>query len=216
MSIVIADDHPLVRSALKEAVRRVAPEAEIVEAQSVNEARQVLADKGARLLLLDLHMSDSDGFAGLVAFRQDFPALPVIVVSAHEELETVNRAMAFGASGYVPKSLAMPRIAEAINAVLAGDIWTPLAGAQPEYAPPDGAVLEDVDRLASLTPAQLRVLVGLSLGRLNKQIAYDMGISEATVKAHVTAVFRKLGVINRTQAVLAAKALQLAPVSTPP
>ena len=201
--ILIADDHPLFRDALSAAVRRMHADVEIAEAATLAEARSALERTAPGLLLLDLHMEDSQGFAGLIGIRHDWPALPVVVVSASEDPSVIRRAIEFGASGFIPKSSDLPTICAAIEAVLSGDVWTPAAIAQdPE---PDA----ETSRLATLTPAQLRVLIGLKQGRLNKQIAYDMGISEATVKAHVTAVFRKLGVINRTQAVLAAEALDV-------
>lgn len=200
-AIVIADDHPLFRNALSTAVRRVRPDATLHEASTLGQARGLLSADVA-LLLLDLHMDDSDGLAGLIAIRHDFPAIPVMVVSASEGQGVIGRAIAFGAAGYVPKSSPLEVICQAVDAVMAGDIWTP-------PVPEDVTSGRDgeLGRIASLTPAQLRVLIGLREGRLNKQIAFDMGITEATVKAHVTAVFRKLGVSNRTQAVLAADAL---------
>lgn len=205
-TIVIADDHPLFRDALAAAVRRVVPEAAIQTASCLTQARDALG-ADVHLLLLDIHMADSDGLAGLVAIRHDHPALPVVVVSASEGASVQARAIAFGAAGFIPKSTGLDRLCAALEAVLAGEIWAPLPDRA--AADPGAPDTEALARLASLTPAQLRVLIGVRDGRLNKQIAYDMGITEATVKAHLTAIFRKLGVINRAQAVRAAEALEI-------
>ncbi|MEO1039680.1 MAG: response regulator transcription factor [Pseudomonadota bacterium] len=203
--VVLADDHPLFRAALTQAVRRAAPSADIVEAGSLQDARAALQAGQTDLLCLDLHMSDSDGFAGLTELRADHPAVPVAVISASQTSGVAARALEFGAAGFIPKTSSLDELCEALSAVLEGEIWAP------EDEGGEDEALENAARLATLTPAQMRVLRGLTAGRLNKQIAYDMSISEATVKAHVTAVFRKLGVINRTQAVLVAQALQVEP-----
>lgn len=203
--VLIADDHPLFRAALTTAVRRARPDARLEEAQTLAELMdQLRADPYVSLTLLDLRMPDCEGFAGLLTLRAEFPAVPVAVVSATEDAEAVRKALAFGAAGYVPKSTSLDTMAEALSALLDGEEWAPALDAP---APADDIAA----RIASLTPSQLRILVGLQKGRLNKQIAYDMGVSEATVKAHMTAIFRKLGVLNRTQAVIAAQALSLEP-----
>jgi DNA-binding NarL/FixJ family response regulator len=198
--ILIADDHPLFRAALATALARAAPEAVIEETASLAGARAALSTGPVDLLLLDLKLSDSEGFAGLAGIRADFPAVPVAIVSASEDDGTVRRALAFGAAGFIPKSATLPDMVEALSAILAGDVWAPV---QTTEAP--DASMEA--RIASLTPAQLKILIGLQRGRLNKQIAFDLGVTEATIKAHLTGVFRKLGVQNRTQAVIAAQAL---------
>lgn len=199
--IVIADDHPLFRAALRSAVEKAAPGAAIEECASLEEARTALTRGPVELLLLDLKLSDSEGFAGLTKIRAEHPAAPVAIVSASEEAATVRKAMALGAAGFIPKSAALPTMIEGITAVLNGDDWAPDAS--------DAMESEAEKRLASLTPSQLKILAGLKEGRLNKQIAFDLGVTEATIKAHLTGVFRKLGVQNRTQAVIAARALDL-------
>lgn len=203
--VLIADDHPLFRSALDRAVRRAVSEYATRHAETLSDALAMLQEIGERtsLALLDIHMPDSQGFAGLIQMRQRWPDIPVIVVSGSETPEVISKAVEFGAAGFIPKSTELPVIVTAIEAVLAGDSWLP-----PDIDLDSGGS-DMAQRLSSLTPAQLKVLTGLSVGRLNKQIAYDMGISEATVKAHVTAILRKLGVVNRTQAVLAAKAMEI-------
>ena len=200
--IVVADDHPLFRAALGSALARAAPGATIEETASLAGAREALGAGPVDLLLLDLKLSDSEGFAGLAEVRGDFPAVPVAVVSASEDGATVRRALAYGAAGFIPKSATLQEMVQALEAILAGDTWSPQIPAADE----DGSMEA---RIASLTPSQLKILIGLQQGRLNKQIAYDLGVTEATIKAHLTSVFRKLGVHNRTQAVIAAQALVL-------
>ena len=201
--IVVADDHPLFRAALRSAVEKAAPGAVIAECASLAEVQAALAEAPTDLLLLDLKLSDSEGMAGLTRIRADHPAVPVAVVSASEEPPTVRRALTLGAAGFIPKSAALPVMVEAITAILSGDSWAPDVGVP---GPEEG----DLEvRIASLTPSQLRILEGLRAGRLNKQIAFDLGVTEATIKAHLTSVFRKLGVQNRTQAVILAQSIDL-------
>ncbi|MBX7526495.1 LuxR C-terminal-related transcriptional regulator [Qipengyuania vesicularis] len=197
--IIIADDHPLFRTALSHAVAKVWPEAEIVEASSAGEARREV-EQGAEALLLDLHMEDSNGLSALMDFRQDFPALPVAIVSASEEVRVYDAASQLGAAAFIPKSASLELMREALSCVREGDSWFPESGGETD---------DDLARIASLTPAQRRILGQLNEGLLNKQIAYELDISEATVKAHITAIFRKLGVVNRTQAVLLAGKLDV-------
>lgn len=200
--IIVADDHPLFRAALEFALARAAPGAVVEETPSLAGAREALARGPVDLLLLDLRLSDSEGFAGLAGVRGDYPTVPVVVVSASEDGATIARALAFGAAGFIPKSATLAEMIEALTAIRAGDGWVPPAAENAEIEPMEA-------RIASLTPSQLRILIGLQQGRLNKQIAFDLGVTEATIKAHLTGVFRKLGVQNRTQAVIAARALSL-------
>lgn len=201
--IIIADDHPLFRAALKSAVERAVPGAELLEFASLAEVEAALSRQVADLVLLDLKLSDSEGMAGLGLIRASFPTVPVAVVSASEEPATVRGALALGAAGFIPKSASLTDMVAAITAIMAGDSWAPDVGeADPEE--------DDIyARLASLTPSQMRILEGLKAGRLNKQIAFDLGVTEATIKAHLTSVFRKLGVHNRTQAVILAQSLDI-------
>ncbi|MFN3591613.1 MAG: response regulator transcription factor [Thermaurantiacus sp.] len=197
--IVIADDHPLFRTALRHAVGKVWPDAEIVEAGSAAAARAALVD-GTDALLLDLHMEDSHGLAALMDFRQDFPALPIIIVSASESPRVYAAAGQLGAAAFIPKSASLDAMREALLAVREGDNWFPETVTAED---------DDLARIASLTPAQRRILGHMHGGLLNKQIAHELGISEATVKAHITAIFRKLGVFSRTQAALVAAKLDV-------
>ncbi|WP_109355451.1 response regulator [Sphingorhabdus sp. EL138] len=201
--IIIADDHPLFRGALCQAVLKLWPQAELVEAETVASARDAVNAEPADLLLLDLHMEDSDGLTALLDFRHDFPALPVVVVSASEESRVVRACQSLGASGFIPKSVDLDVMREALAQIRDGDVWFDADVIDND----DDAIL--FEKLASLTPAQRRILNLVSEGMLNKQIAYQMEISEATVKAHITAIFRKLDVVNRTQAVLVAKQLDV-------
>jgi DNA-binding NarL/FixJ family response regulator len=202
--IIVADDHPLFRAALASALARAAPGALVEETPSLAGAREALARGPVDLLLLDLRLSDSEGFAGLAGVRGDYPAVPVAVVSASEDGATVARALAFGAAGFIPKSATLAEMIEALETIRAGEVWAPATSTVvgTEVEPMEG-------RIASLTPSQLKILIGLQQGRLNKQIAFDLGVTEATIKAHLTGVFRKLGVQNRTQAVIAARALSI-------
>ena len=201
MRVVIADDHPLFRSALAHAVGRVWPEAAIIEASSAAEARAELAEGAAEALLLDLHMADSTGLSVLMDLRQDYPALPIVIVSASEEPRVAAAAAQLGAAGFIPKSASLDAMREGLAAVRDGDGWFPETG--------EAGADDDLARIASLTPAQRRILGGIRQGLLNKQIAYELAISEATVKAHITAILRKLGVNSRTQAVLLAAKLEV-------
>ena len=210
MTILIADDHPLFREALRGAVQRILPEATLHEADSVDALYALVeANADADLLLMDLNMPGAHGFSALVHLRSLHPQLPVVVVSAREEPVVMRRALDHGALGFIPKSADSETIATAVETVLDGERWAPAtAAAAPAMDRDEQAVAQ---RLRELTPQQFRVLQMLGEGRLNKQIAWDLGVSEATIKAHVTAVLRKLGVNNRTQAVLMAGRLAVDP-----
>ena len=202
-TILIADDHPLFREALRGAVQRILPDASLCEADSVDALYGLVeANPDADLLLMDLNMPGAHGFSALVHLRALHPQLPVVVVSAREEPAVMRRALDHGALGFIPKSADSETIGIAVGQVLDGERWAPAAAASaPAMDRDEEAVAR---RLRELTPQQFRVLQMLGEGRLNKQIAWDLGVSEATIKAHVTAVLRKLGVNNRTQAVLMA------------
>ena len=207
--VLIADDHPLYRDALTRAVQGALPGAQVHGAASVPSLLALIeAHPQAELLLMDLHMPGARGFSALAHIRGQHPGLPIMVVSAHEEAAVVRRALAHGASGYLAKSAAVEDIGAAVRAVLEGELWVPIgvAAARTELKPDEAAVAA---RLAELTPQQFRVLGMIAEGLLNKQIAYELGVSEATIKAHMTAIMRKLGVSNRTQVALAASQLAL-------
>lgn len=211
-SIVIADDHPLFRLALSQAVREVVPEARVRETGSLDGVRSALEQEpDTDLVLLDLHMPGSHGLMGLAALRGEHPSVAVAMISAHDDPVTIRRALDYGAAGFIAKRSDMDELRRALTAVLACE----------EYLPPDlreaveGAATPQGDqglaqRLATLTPQQFRVLALVAEGRLNKQIADVLGIQERTVKAHVSAIFDKLEVRNRTQAGVLLRSLELA------
>ena len=197
----------MMRRALAEAVATaLGAEASISEAGSFAEAEKALSRGSIKLLLLDLSMPGMNGFAGLVSLRAAYPDVPIVVVSANEEPSLIRRAIEFGAAGYVPKSVPVATIGEALRAVLAGDIWAPAAASE---LPLNDDTAQIAARLSELTPQQLRVLLLLAEGKHNKQIAFEMDITEATVKFHLSQIFRKLAVQSRTQAVIVAQRLQL-------
>ena len=209
-TLLIADDHPLFREALRGAVARVLPDAQLREAENVDALYQLVeAEPDADLLLLDLNMPGAHGFSALVHLRALHPQLPIVVVSAREEPAVMRRALDHGAIGFIPKSADAKTLGEAISTVLEGDRWAPPAALNAPATAPDEH--DAAHRLRDLTPQQFRVLQMLGSGLLNKQIAFDLGVSEATIKAHVTAILRKLGASNRTQAVLIAGRLALDP-----
>lgn len=207
-TIIIADDHPLFRGALKQAVSGIFTQLRVIEAGSLEEAIASLgSETEVDLVLLDLKMPGVSGFSGLNFLRSQFPAVPVVVVSGTEEPTTIRTCMEFGASGFIPKTTSIEMMNTAIRAVLNGDQWLPHDIGLGQVADKETADL--VRRLASLTPQQMRVLTMLSEGLLNKQIAYELSVSEATVKAHVSAILMKLGVESRTQAVIAAAKIEI-------
>ncbi|WCT75491.1 response regulator transcription factor [Sphingomonas naphthae] len=201
--VLIADDHPLVRDGLRTVISVAFDRCEQFEASSLAEAIEIVEREGDfDLVLLDLNMPGTTGFGGLAAMRERFPSVPVVIVSAAEERGLVRGALAAGAAGFLPKSLRRGAIVDALKLILAGDI----------YVPPFAEALYDEDkeeadirrRIDSLTPQQ-RVVLGLVVvGKLNKQIAYDLDVSMTTVKAHVSAILSKLNVFSRTQAVILA------------
>lgn len=206
--LVIADDHPLFRGALREAVTGLFQNADIAEAGSFDETSKLLEhDDEVDLILLDLTMPGVRGFSGLMYLRAQHPSVPVVVVSANDDPATIRRCMAFGASGFIPKTLGIDQMRDAIGRVLGGGVWIPPDVDLAAGGDADAAAL--MARLATLTPQQVRVLMMLSEGLLNKQIAYELSVSEATVKAHVSAILQKLGVESRTQAVIAAAKIEL-------
>jgi DNA-binding NarL/FixJ family response regulator len=210
--IVIVDDHPLYRAALKGTVSAACAEGEFHEADSVATLFDMLDGlPNVDLLLLDLNLPGAHGFSALAYLRGAHPELPVIVISAMDDSATVHQAMAFGAQGFLSKSADAASILECVRAVLRGDAVLPAGYGNENPELPDSAALDAAERLALLTPQQFRVYGMLCSGRLNKQIAYEMHITEATVKAHMTAIMRKLGAANRTQAVLLATRLTLNP-----
>lgn len=209
--LIIADDHPLFRNALVNAISNTFVTKATVEADCFEGTVQALEQHpDTDMLLLDLHMPGNCGFLGLIQLRKNYPTLPIVVISASDDADVIKRVMSFGASAFVPKSAHPIDIGKALNAVMNGDLWLPEK--YRHLLSPDANDDADLDlaaKVAQLTAQQYKVLYYLTEGWLNKQIAYDLNISEATVKAHMTAIFRKLGVTNRTQVVIQAQRLQL-------
>ncbi len=209
--LLIADDHPLYRLALVQAVRGVMPEAELSEAHDLDAARAALIKyPDTDLVLLDLHMPGSHGLMGLAALRAEHPGVAVVMISAHDDAITIRRALAYGAAGYLTKRADLTELQAGIRAVLDCE----------QYVPPklrdavasariDASDRQNAARLASLSPQQFKVLVRVANGRLNKQIADELNIQERTVKAHMSAIFEKLAVRNRTQAGVLLRTLEL-------
>jgi len=206
-TIIVADDHPLFRAALTQAISDQVDGADVLEAEHLQHLEHQMRSE-VDLVLLDLHMPGANGFSGLIYLRTHFPSVPVVVVSGNEQPIVIHRAMHFGAAGFIPKSSSMTDIIDAVQVVLNGGQWVP-----PDLPAADQAMdAQDskfADQLASLTPQQFKVMVMLTEGLLNKQIAYELSVSEATIKAHVTAILRKLGVYSRTQAVIMASRLRI-------
>lgn len=207
--VVIADDHPLFRNALKQALAACVDGAEVFEAEDLDGARRWLeAHDDIDLVLLDLHMPGSHGLAGLAGLRCQFPAVAVVVVSANEDPGVIRRALDHGAAGFIPKSAGLDVLTEALEAVFDCRTWVPphlhrtVAGMEP-------ADRDLAERIARLTPQQFRVLEMVADGQLNKQIADRLGVQERTVKAHMSEIFARLGVRNRTQAGVAFRRLEL-------
>ncbi|MGF1687781.1 response regulator transcription factor [Photobacterium japonica] len=206
-TIVIADDHPLFRNALFQSVHMAISGATLLEADSLTSLLTLLEkDPEVDLLLLDLKMPGANGMSGLIQLRSQYPDLPIVVISASEETNVIRQVRSHGAFGFIPKSSDMRALIHSLNQVLDGE---------PVFPDGLGEVDDDyhalTERIAALTPQQYKVLSMLSDGLLNKQIAYELNVSEATIKAHMTAIFRKLGVKNRTQAVILLQQMDLTP-----
>jgi DNA-binding NarL/FixJ family response regulator len=203
---LVADDHPMVRDALASALGQAFTGAQFSMAGSLDQAKAALdREPETDAVLLDLDMPGMDGLTGLARLRAEHPTVPIVVVSAAREASVVRRAYEFGASAYIDKSAPLDEIAAIVRAVLDGEI----------FAPPEASTGETfAQRAAQLTPQQWRVLSLMVQGDQNKQIAHKLGVGEATVKAHVTVILRKLGVRSRTQAVIEARGLALPSTET--
>lgn len=199
--IVIADDHPLFRGALKQALAGIDNISNVLEAGDFEGVKSLVIDTDdIDLILLDLSMPGASGLSALISLRGIHPDVPMVVVSGHDDVTTIRRALELGASGFISKSASMEDIRHAVLTVLNGDVASP-AGVDlgVEQDPEISGIIR---RLQSLTPQQTRVLGMLAEGLLNKQVAYELGVSEATIKAHVSAILQKLDVDSRTQAVI--------------
>ncbi|WMT73377.1 response regulator transcription factor [Bradyrhizobium sp. Ash2021] len=203
VSFLIIDDHPLFREALGNAVRMTHPDAQIFEAMSIERALQVLSvNAGIDLALLDLSLPDATGFSGFLRLRENYPRLPVAIVSNDEDRQVIREALTLGAAGYLPKSTSKSELALAIELVLSGSVAVP-KGFAPSSGVTDTNATEALRmRLQELTPQQLRVLGLIRGGLQNKQIATELKLAESTVKAHVTEILRKLKLFSRNKAII--------------
>ena len=199
-TIVVSDDHPLFRQALVATIRSLFGSADILGAESLAETLEILGQREVDLLLLDLRMGDSLGLVGLMTVRSSHPEVPVVVVSASDEAETVRTAFLAGALGFIVKSAPFERIRNAIQGVLRGETAVPAVALAAASDGPWEFTGDIGDPNLLLSPTQLRVLIKMTEGLLNKQIAAELGIAECTVKSHVTEIFRKLKVRTRVQA----------------
>ena len=198
---VIADDHPLFRGALRQALSTIGDQPVLLEAGTFADTKALVSEhEDLDLVLLDLTMPGASGLSGLVAIRAINSTVPIVVVSARDDFETIRRAIELGASGFISKSSSMDEIRKAVDMVLAGGISAPDDADLGVETDPE--ISDLIQRLRTLTPQQSRVLNMLADGLLNKQIAYELKVSEATIKAHVSAVLQKLNVDSRTQAVI--------------
>ncbi len=203
-TIVIADDHPLFRNALFQSLQMAISGANLIEADSQNSLFLLLEKTDdVDLLLLDLKMPGSNGMSGLIQLRQQYPELAIVVISASEEDCVVQQVYNHGAFGFIPKSSDMQTLLNALKQILNGEPYFPTT------ITPNDHHQQLATKIAALTPQQYKVLTMLTEGSLNKQIAYDLSVSEATIKAHMTAIFRKLNVKNRTQAVILLQQLEI-------
>jgi len=203
--IIIVDDHPLFRAALRQTLSGAGSGMRVEEAGDLNALSAALeTDRDCDLVLLDLNMPGAHGFSGLLLLRAQYPEIPVMIISAVEDVKVIRRTFELGAAGYLTKSAGPADIRAAIDTVLRGEVCVPKGvnlGSDDDQA-------QFIRRLSTLTPQQIRVLMMLSDGLMNKQIAYELSISEATVKAHVSSILQKLDVDSRTQAVIAASRIE--------
>lgn len=212
LTIIIADDHPLFRGALVQALQGMVEQLVVIECGEFAAALEAAGENpDADLMLLDLAMPGVSGFSGLMTLRAQFAGLPIVIVSATDDCGTVRRSLELGASGFIPKSSGLDDIRIGVQTVLEGGLWAPKGDVAPQED--DQGLTEILDRLKTLTPQQSRVLAMLGEGLLNKQIAYELGVSEATIKAHVSAILLKLNVDSRTQAVIKLGKINMAMVA---
>lgn len=196
-TILLVDDHPLFGEAIRAVFYRLGFDVTVDHATTLSAAWHRLEENAFDLVLLDLTLPDSSALEGLSRMRSAYQKQDIVVISAVENADIIDRSIALGARGFIPKSIEFSDMRRALDAILEGEIWVPSRSRA--VVRPGG--------LPALTPTQSRILIGLLDGKLNKQIAFEIGVTEATVKGHLTEIFRRLGVRNRTQAVIAAQSL---------
>ncbi len=217
MKILVVDDHPLIREALRQVLQSLDPDLELLEAQSCDEALEMTQrHTDISLILLDITLPGADGYEVLRRLREDYPDIPVVVLSAADQPEAVTRAIDGGAMGFIPKTSSSQLLLNALRLVLSGAIYLPLEVLRKEQdigpatprAPATPSELRDPAEIG-LTARQAQVLALLVQGKPNKLICRALNLAEGTVKIHVTAILKTLGVMNRTQAVIAVSKLGL-------
>jgi DNA-binding NarL/FixJ family response regulator len=207
---IVADDHPLFRLALKQAIVGILGN-NILESSSFDDTLNLLeSNPDVELIFLDLKMPGNDGLTGLTTLRNKYPDILVVIVSAEENPALMRKAIDFGSSGYIPKSTPLPVIGDAVREILEGQLWVPADMAKQVEQLDSPADKDFANKLTQLTPHQFKVLQMMADGLLNKQIAYELDVSESTIKQHVSAVLHKLGFNNRTQAGVMFKQLLVA------
>jgi DNA-binding NarL/FixJ family response regulator len=207
VQVLVADDHPLFRAAIVHLLKRTIPQVVVYESSSLAQCREILdANRGVSLLLLDLKLSDTSGMDGLLYLKKTYSSLPIVIISAYDDKAVIQDSLRYGASGFIPKDLGMDEIATAIDTVLAGDVWFPGSS---DLEDNKRSVATGQPDFSGLTATQLKVLVLLRDGKPSKEMANILSVTEATIKAHLTEIYRKLNVRNRTQAVVLAKDLEL-------
>lgn len=214
IKIIIADDHPLFRTALSQTIKDYFQDSgldiDVLESEDMATTHALLdSNKDTSLIMLDLHMPDAQGFSGLVNLKGCYPDVPLVMISGSDASHITDRALTLGAAGFISKSAASDTIGEAIAALLKGEKWFPKTAATIGTSKQDLALADIVNKVASLTPHQFRVFTMVNEGLLNKQIAYELGISEATVKSHIKMIFKKMDVRKRTEIIILANALQV-------
>jgi DNA-binding NarL/FixJ family response regulator len=211
---IVADDHPMVRDALALSLGAAFPGAQVELAGSLSETLAAVERRpDADLVILDLDMPGMSGMTGLAQLRSSHPTVPVVIVSAAKSPALMRQAVEMGAAGFIPKFMPSQEITDAIREILAGAVWLPEAARDHQLAPTEADLAL---RAAQLTPQQHRVLALMAEGKPNKVIAFEMQITEPTVKSHVTEILRRLGVQSRTQAVIVAQRLGMEPPASAP
>lgn len=217
MHFAIIDDHPLFREALLSTVQVAFPGSVIEEADSLGSACDVLSrSETVDMILLDLSMQGVTGFDGLIQIRARFPRVPILVVSGLDDAQIVHEAIRCGAAGFVPKASGKTLLTEAISEILNGGVFLPREYRRSNVGRAARSQSDMLDRMRSLTPAQMRVLSLVKRGKLNKQIAFELNVGESTVKAHISEIMRKLGVSSRTQAVIETSTLDFEVIMSGP
>ena len=218
-SVLVIDDHPLYAFALTSALHHVFDHCQVETAISLKDGLRVIGTgPGPDLVMLDLRLPDVSGLSGLIRLRERLPDTPVVVISAQTSVDVVQSLMELGAAGFMPKDLSLPGIESALREIRTGKPYLPVEFRDAaRRRPAQPSELENISRrIAELSPQQMRIMKLICAGKANKQIAYELSLAEATVKAHVTALLRRLGVQNRTQAAVMMESVSLEDAAAEP